>query len=163
MIPKEIAIKAKQTGICKEWFADMIKKNNLKTLCEMYFKGSDWAMENNFPTLEMLRDTKETEQYGLFTDFSGVVPNFIRLAFFGKSDVEIIAENYDVKEIYIRHDSTLKLKANGESKVFISVLDNAKVQIECEGNAVVNVYAYGNLGNIECKGQNISVLKSDFN
>ena len=63
---------AKAQGLCNEWYEQMKAKPTLKNLCEMYFKGDDWAKEHDFPKLKDLRKYRdEIMQYGLYTDFSG--------------------------------------------------------------------------------------------
>ena len=46
---------AKAQGLCNEWYEQMKAKPTLKNLCEMYFKGDDWAKEHDFPKLKDMR------------------------------------------------------------------------------------------------------------
>lgn len=162
MTTKDIVTEARKKGLCKEWFADFLKDNSIKHLCERFFEGSDWTMENDFPTLSILQKFKyEAELYGLFADYEGV-SGFQKSAFFGKSKAEIVASGCDVKEIYIRHDSELKLTISGNAYVVVNVLDNAKVDIDISGEAQLTVYNYSENSTIVGKG-NFKVLKSYFN
>lgn len=152
-IGKEIALEAKKKGLCKDWFMKMCAQNYIEPLCKMYFDGSDWAMENDFPSLEILRRFKgNSEQFGLFTDYSGTIENSRRTAFFGKSKVEIIAKNYDVQEIYVRHNSHAKIYASDNAFVVVNVVDDAMLEVVCDGKAKVNVYCYGKVQNITTGG-----------
>ena len=50
---------AKAQGLCNEWYEQMKAKPTLKNLCEMYFRGDDWAKEHDFPKLKDLRKYRD--------------------------------------------------------------------------------------------------------
>lgn len=160
---KEIALEAKKKGICKEWFAGMLKMRGIKPLCEMYFTGSDWAMEHDFPSVDLLRRfIGNSEKHGLFTDYTGEIREMQNIALFGKSRAEIIAKAYDVKEIYIRHKSVVNIRAEDKAYLVINLLDEAKLHLECATSAKAVIYCYGKPENITSTGGNIKVLKRYF-
>ncbi len=150
---------AKKQELCDEWHQDMLQNPTLENLCEMFFKGDDWAMDNNFPTPEMLRAFPETAQYGLFVDtsYQGNAPQ--RIAFFGDSDAVLDSDGYQVSEIYLRQNSKLKITAKGVSKIFITVLDNAVIEAETMQNARIVIFDKRKEGADDLKG-NIKVVKN---
>ena len=164
-VGKEIGLLAKKQGLCRPWFAEMLKINDVKLLCDMYFRGSDWAMENDFPPVDVLRKFKgNTDKHGLFTDFKGSAgllnigkPQYA--AFFGDSDADLICEEFSVSEIFVRHNSKLKLTVKEKAIAFVNVLDNAELEIICEGTATV--YHYGENVKIKISGL-VNLLKKEF-
>ena len=142
----DIIIKqARENGLCDEWFSDFLKNRNLSHLCEKFFKGSDWALENDFPTLDLLRKFKP-EQFGLHTDFIGKIKldsTFNQKAFFGNSKAFLKVDGFSVNEIYIRHNTELSIELHGNSKVFLTILDDAKANIMVNDHATVEVFSYG--------------------
>lgn len=140
---KDIRSKAKKLGLCQDWQKKMKYAPSLQEYCQMFFDGSDWAMENDFPSLGLLRKYKEASIYGLYTDAKTVKRNHIRIAFFGLSDAVLNYDGHIVSEIYIRHKSTVKITAKDSAILFVTVADNATVEIDVQDNAVVNVYRYG--------------------
>lgn len=166
-IGKEIALEAKKSNICSEYFSDMAKQSNIAPLCEMYFKGSDWAMENDFPKLDILRKFKgNSEQYGIFTDYVGqlsMLSVLNRKAFFGNSRVRIDAKSFSVSEIYIRHNSLVNIFASENAIMVINILDDAKVKIYCTDEADVKIFCYGKLENISFnEGEKVVIKASKF-
>lgn len=153
--------KAIEKGLCPEWAQNFKFDPSIANLCRKFFLGSDWALERNFPELVYLRRYKgQTEQYGIFTDYHGSTP-LCRSAFFGNSRVKVTADNFEVKQIIIRHNSTLDISAKGHSITEITVLDNAVVNIATTENAQVNVFYYGAESNIRLSG-NVKLFKSSF-
>ncbi|MDV3822955.1 hypothetical protein CMU07_09330 [Elizabethkingia anophelis] len=133
---------ATERGICKPWREDMAKAT-MKEYCEMFFKGSDWAMEKDFPSLGLLRKYKTTSHYGLYTDAKVKKENAKQIAFFGESVAELEYNKYNVGEVYIRHKSNVKIKAKDHSFLIITIADGAIVEIEAEESSKVTVYQYG--------------------
>ncbi|HAT3994939.1 TPA: hypothetical protein I9Y78_003812 [Elizabethkingia anophelis] len=133
---------ATEKGICKPWREDMAKAT-MKEYCEMFFKGSDWAMEKDFPSLGLLRKYKTTSLYGLYTDAKVKKKNAKQLAFFGESESELEFNEYNIGEIYIRHKSHVKVIAKDYCFLIITIADGATVEIEAEENTKVTVFQYG--------------------
>lgn len=166
-VGKEVALEAKKNNICPEYFSEMTKQSNIAPLCEMYFKGSDWAMENDFPKLNILRKFKgNSEQYGLFTDYVGQLNMqsvLNRKAFFGDSRVRIDAKSFSVSEIYARHNSELTVFASENAIMIINILDDAKITINCSDEADVKVFCYGKIENIAVRdGERVLVKAIKF-
>ena len=161
MKTKNVIEQAKAQRVCDEWHCRMVKDPSVENLCKMYFDGDDWAMENDFPSVEVLRKFRgQTENYGMFTDYTGM-PNILKkAAFFGNSDVKLIYNAFSVSELIFRHNAKAIIKATDNAKVFINLLDNAELDIECYENAIVEVFSYGN-ENIKMIGD-VRIHKSSF-
>ncbi|WPO89864.1 hypothetical protein [Chryseobacterium sp. HR92] len=134
---------------CKEGFEKAYKDTSIKNLCELFFTNSDWALKQNFPSKEVLEKYRGYyENYGVYYRQSAI-NKAVNLAIFD-SESEIEFTGFDVSEIFIRGKSNVKIKASGYSKIFVTVLDESKVNIERIGNAEVFVYQYGGAVNGDC-------------
>ena len=161
-IGKEIAIDAKKYGLCAEWYKKMLAVTTYKQLADMYFDGDDWSMEKDFPSLSILRQHKGAIlPYGLVVDSTEKFENNFRIAFFGNSESEISYSDYAVGNVIVRHQSKVKIKASGSSKVFVNLIDEARVEIEATENAEVIVYNYGQQTNYSNKG-NVIVKRTSW-
>lgn len=161
-IGKEIAIEAKKYGLCAEWYRKMLAVTTYKQLAEMYFDGDDWSMEKDFPSLSILRQHKGAVlPYGLVVDSTEKFENNFRIAFFGNSESEISYSDYAVGNVIVRHQSKVKIKAYGNAKVFVNLIDEARVEIETSENAKVIIYNYGPRTNYRNQG-NVQVKKSSW-
>lgn len=138
---KDIIQQAKDLSICQEWHEKMQKNPTMEYFCDMYFKGDDWAMEKDYPTLELLEKYKgQTEEFGLYKDFEGELKNRERLALFGNSNATIEYDGFIVAKLNIRHNSKVKIIAREYAIVSVNVLDNAEVEVEKHDKARVLIY-----------------------
>ena len=165
-VGKTIASEARKAKLCKPWLAEMTKAEDIKPLCEMYFKGDDWAMEKDFPSLATLRKFKgESDAHGLYTDFKGTV-GFVsgtqqNAAFFGKSDAQMDCAPFTVGEVVIRHDSKVKMTAKENVFLVVNLLDNGFVEVEAGDNSKVTVFQYGQKSNFRITG-NVEIKEGKF-
>lgn len=161
-IGKEIALEAKKFGLCAEWYKRMLSVTTYKQLADMYFDGDDWSMEKDFPSLSLLRQHKGAIlPYELVVDSTEKFENNFRIAFFGNSESEISYSDYAVGNVIVRHQSKVKIKVSGNAKVFVNLIDEAKVEIEATENAEVIIYNYGPQTNFNNQG-NVTVKKSSW-
>ncbi len=145
----EIIELAKQYKICNEWYLKMKSNPSWENLCKMYFKGSDWSEERDFPPLEIVRKYKdEVRPFGLLSDeihndlLSSCyeIDDIKRIALFGNSDASISVGGYEVVQIIVRHNSRLKIKATENAIVMVDILDSANVDIEKLDKAKIIIY-----------------------
>ncbi|KAA2223053.1 hypothetical protein [Chryseobacterium sediminis] len=134
---------------CKEGFEKAYKDTSLKSLCELFFANSDWALKQNFPSKEVLGKYRGYyEKYGVYYR-QNTISKAVNLAIFD-SESEIEFTGFDVSEIFIRGKSKITIKASGYSKIFVTVLDDSELNIERIGNAEVFIYQYGGVVNGDC-------------
>lgn len=158
---KDIINRAKELGICREWAEKMENNATLEHFCKLYFLGDDWARENDFPSLDLLRKYKGTEVFNLYADCKDKFVNIQNLAFFGNSEVELEYNNFAVGYLNIRHDSKAKIKIKDNAILTINLMDNAQIDIEADKNATISVYQYGEHSKVNYQG-NVDVKPSKF-
>ena len=61
----------------------------------------------------------------------------------GACEAECGVEKYAVSRLYVKHDSRVVIWARDHAFVMVDALDNAAVEVHCEGESkvVVNLYA----------------------
>lgn len=138
---EQVIQQAKKDGICTEWYEQMLQDPSIENLCDMFFKGDDWAIEHNFPSVEMLEQFKgQTEPYGLFLDHKGKAESKDHLAFFGNSEVELEYDGFSVSVLTLRQNSKAKIVARDYAFLIINLCDNAEVEVEKLDNARVKIF-----------------------
>lgn len=158
---EKIYNKAVENNLCEPWQKKMRSDLTLKNLCQMYFDGDDWAMENDFPKLGTLKEFKgKSEVFGLFTDYIGMPNIQPRMAFFGESEVKLVYSGFSVSTLIIRHNSKVNIQAVDNAIVFVNLLDNAELEIEALESSKVEVFSY-NSENVKSIG-NVKVQYSSF-
>lgn len=140
-------------GMCekfqKEWGNPSVKE-----LCEKYFAGQDFCIKHNWPSLDWLQENMagKTAAYGIFINQEAELissPDEREMALLG--DSKVTYEAYDMCDITVRHNSTLNLKAHHRSFVYVSLHDNATLNIVSkDDNARICVSHFsGNINNKE--------------
>lgn len=163
-IGKEIALELRKAKIeiCDEYYHTMMSFSNYGQLAGMYFRGSDWSMENDFPRIELLRKHKGgLLSVGMVTDVSENYSNQRYLAVFGESKVTLKYNAFSVGDVIIRHNSKAVVEASGNTFLIINILDNADVEINCTDDAKVSVYDYGKNTKIKTSG-NVKIVLSKW-
>ena len=161
-IGKEFAIAAKDYKICENRYKELLLMSTYKQLSEIYFDEDNWSMEKDFPSLSLLRKHKGAFlPYGLVVDSTEKFENNFRIAFFGNTETEISYSDYAVGNVIVRHQSIVKIKASGNAKVFVNLIDEARVEIEATENAEVIIYNYGPQTNYSNKG-NVIVKRTSW-
>lgn len=163
-IGKEIALELRKAKIeiCDEFYQNMMTFSNYRQLASMYFRGSDWSMENDFPNIEILKKHKGgLLPCGLVTDVSETYSNQRYLAVFGESNVTLKYDAFSVGDVIIRHNSKAVIEASGNTFLIINILDNAEVEINCSDDAKVAVYDYGQNTKVNTVG-NVKIVPSKW-
>jgi hypothetical protein len=152
---------AKKQDLCREYQEKIKNDSSLENLCLMYFEGDDWAMENDFPDVKVLREFKgKSDIYGLHTDFVGVKTNELKAAYFGESKIELSYDKFSVSTLILRHATKAKIIAKDHAILIINILDHAELEIECLDDASVSIFCYDN-HNVKSIG-NVKVHISTF-
>lgn len=164
-IGKEIGLEARKCTVAKvsaKCLKEISGATDVKTLCEKYFNEDNWAMQNDFPSIDILKKFKgNSDQYGLHTDFTGDLVNQHKTALFGKSNVKLTYSGFSASVLIVRHNSKAKITLKDNAFVVINVLDDAEVNIIATDQAKANVFIYGEKVKYTITG-NVSVNKSEF-
>lgn len=133
-------------------------------LLEMYVKGIDFCLANDFPTNDYIRDNfaGKMESYGVHLDESLNLSNNRRIIALGRCLGRIETNMYNVSEFFLKHDSDLLVIAKGHSFVMIDMFDNSKLHVIASADAKVCVNHYGgDLKTESCEDAIIKVIEKN--
>lgn len=139
---KKTAIK---NGLCQDWQNNW-DGSNIEALIDMYKRGIDFCIENDYPNIEYMTDKfrGKTEEFGVYINeiFTTNLSHDIYVVN-GDSKGNMINNEYGCSKIYIRHNSEINVVCQGNSITFIDMFDNAKLNISMKDNARCIVYRNG--------------------
>jgi hypothetical protein len=160
-IALELAKQAKIKGICQEWYKDLKSVKDIGKLIEMYLKGIDFCLSNEFPSNEFIRENFEgkMEDYGIYLDKQISATNERKIVALGSCIGRIEVNEYAVSELFIKHNSDLILSATGNSFVMVDIFDNAKLKVFALDDAKVCINRYGGTVEITSVSEGKSVVK----
>lgn len=145
-IVKELAKEAKRKGICQEWYSELKRLDNKEAMLEMYMRGIDFCLSNDYPDNDFMRKNFDEimEKFGIFLDDSIVLVNVKKCVALGNTKGSVEITNFGTSEIFVKHNSELTIIAKGDSFVMIDLFDNATIHVRAQDRAKVCVNRYGN-------------------
>lgn len=142
---KELAQAAKNKGICEDWFNDLMNTKDKGRLIQMYLKGIDFCLSNEYPSLSFIRENfvGAMEPYGVFLDEEIKAENFRHVVALGNCYGTAVYSGFEVGQVFAKHNAKLTVTAKDNSFVMIDVFDNAEVEVIASDNAKICVNHYG--------------------
>lgn len=152
-LSEEMKEKAVSLGLCAQWTSEWERNSSIDEMVEKFVKGIDFCIAKNWPTVDIIKRYfgEAGHKRGVYADENVSLKNPKMLILNGECVANIEYEWMDSGEIYVRHNSSLHLKAKGLSRVFVNLHNDAEVHIEVEDSARVFVYQYGGKV-VEAKG-----------
>lgn len=144
-LSKELAKQAAGYGICKEWHKDLLSLKDKKAMVEMYLRGIDFCLSNDYPSNDFIRKNfgDIIAQYNIYVDGFVMAANPEQLVALGSTTGNVRVNDFGVSRIYVKHNSKLKIKAEDNAFVMIDVFDNSSVEVEASESAKVCINRYG--------------------
>lgn len=142
---KELAHAAKKKGICEDWFKDILNTEDKGKLIEMYLRGIDFCLSNEYPSLSFIRENfvGAMEPYGVFLDEEIKAENSRHVVALGNCNGTADYSGFEVGQVFAKHNAKLTVTAKDSSFVMIDVFDNAEVEVIASDNAKICVNHYG--------------------
>ncbi len=142
---KELALKARKKGICPEWFYVLKKEQDIDTLLDIYLKGIDFCLSNDYPSNEYIREhfKGKMESKGIFLDDRVSLINEKKVVALGSSAGRIEVNGHGVCQVFLKHNSEFTIVAKDNSFLMIDIFDNVTVIVNASGEAKVCVNRYG--------------------
>ncbi len=150
-------------GLCRQWRMKLQKGMSMKDLADLYIKGIDFCISEDFPTLEFIRDhfKGSCEPYGIFVDDVVKEQNIPDVVLNGDCKAVLEYDGYAVARIFARHNAQGAVNVADHAIVTVDLFDNSNLVVAVAGSdAQVIVNLYGNsrvepIGNgIEINNQN---------
>lgn len=165
-LSEDLKQRAINLGLCSEWQKEWTTEDK-DELCDMYVRGIDFCIVNNYPTTEYMKRNFEgvMQKHGIYVDEKVNIdrPKLRTYVINGRSDAVLNLEGFDLCEVYVRHNSKLRVSVKGNARVFICLFDNAKAEVTTKGslsNAIV--YRYGDEVVVSQKGDNVKIRKGEM-
>lgn len=133
-------------GLCEDWQNKLTKASGIKRLSELFIRGIDFCISEDFPTLEFLRNNfkGKCEKHGIFIDHEiKYEQNIPQMALNGSCNAKLLYDQYNVSLLYVRHESKAKIVVKDHAVLTIDIFDNAEIEVESLSHsckAFVNVY-----------------------
>lgn len=137
---------AVERNLCAKWTAEWADDSDQQTLIDKYVRGIDFIIkQGEWPTNEFIKANFDRE---LLHDNLIFVDEHIDLTdapsgiyiLNGECSGALLFGQWGAATIYVRHNSKVRIEADRFAKVFVRLYDNAEVEYDIDGNAVVKVY-----------------------
>ncbi|MGE9617100.1 MAG: hypothetical protein ACQPRJ_06115 [Solitalea-like symbiont of Acarus siro] len=112
----------------------------------MYVQGIDFCINNNYPSLEFLRQEfkGKGEPYGLFIDETNLLlTNPKSVVLNGSCLASLNYDNYSVSRLYVRHDSKANITLIGNAILTIDAFDDSKLSVTVKDNSKAIIHLRG--------------------
>lgn len=158
-IAKELAKQAKKKGICREWHKELKGLTDKRAMVDMYIRGIDFCLSNEFPDNEYIRENFKgvMEDKGVFLDENVNLVNYRRCVALGKTNACVRVSGYKVCEVFAKHESHLNIIVEDNAFVEIDMFDDAVVSVTGSESAKVHINRYG--GTLTFDQQDKSIVK----
>ena len=161
----ELRNMAREQGLCDKWFGEWKDDSDNSTLFDKYKRGIDFCISKNYHSLEFMRshwNKDELEKNGIFLDSENSECKGIKGTFIvnGDSNVNFQYDLFSSADIYVRHDSKIKVNAEGESRIMVNLYDYAEVEVNCSMDAKVYIYNHSLKSKITSIGENEPYIRN---
>lgn len=150
-------------GLCQGWQMKLKPGTSTKRLVELFIRGIDFCIKNDYPTLDFMRTHFRgiSEPYGAYVDDEVVEENKPGVVLNGNCKAALEYDGFSVSQVYVRHNSQAAIIASEYANVTIDAFDDSHLVVAVAGgNAQVYVNLYGN-ATVETSGNGIKVRKTN--
>lgn len=150
-------------GLCRLWQMKLRQDIDYKSLIELYMRGIDFCIMNDYPTVDFIREhfKGKCEVFGVFIDDDVEQKNAPNIVLNGNCRAFLEYDGYSVTNIYARHNTRGSVNVSDNSIVTIDIFDDSELNVATAGDdAKVFVNVYGN-ANVECLGSGIKVINKN--
>lgn len=150
-------------GLCRLWQMKLRQGIDYKALIELYIRGIDFCIMNDYPTVDFIREhfKGKCEEFGVFIDDDVEQKNAPNIVLNGNCRAFLEYDGYSVANIYARHNTRGSVNVSDNSIITIDVFDDSELSVATAGNAAkVFVNVYGN-AKVECLGSGIKVINKN--
>lgn len=146
-------------GLCRMWQMKLTGELSMKRLAELYIRGIDFCIAEDYPTLEYSREhfTGVLEPYGVYIDKEFDGKDIKDVVLNGDCKAWLEYDGYIVANMYIRHTSKASVTVSEKAIVTIDAFDDTHTAVAVVGeDAKVCVNLYGN-ATVEAIGKGITI------
>lgn len=144
---KRIAIAGRKKGLCESWQAKLAELSKQEDLLRLYLEGIDFCLSEDFPSPRFLKEQADEpllESFGIYIDREGIrAENHAKVVCLGGTTGSVRGKDFEVSEIFIKHRSSIEIKAQGNSFIMVDMFDDSVLSVQASGNAKVCINRYG--------------------
>ena len=140
--------KARQLGLCDQWYKDWNDNETMQQLLEKYLRGIDFCIKHDYPRLEFVREVFPKDilsKNGIFLDSCIDACNLSAGVALGNSMGRFRYIGTSTGTVYVRHSSEVTIEVSGGSKVFIEAYDHCIVRVVADKYSKAFVYWHGGM------------------
>lgn len=142
---EELRSEAVKKGLCAQWQADWADNKTPQELIEMYKRGIDFGIANQYPSNEYIKANFDRELLNrnlVFVDEDidlTDAPSGVYILN-GECSGTIRVAPWSVATLYLRHYSNVQIEAGDFARVFIRLYDDSDATASAAESTVVKVY-----------------------
>lgn len=141
---REMAREQKEP-LCDKWYGEWEDDSDIDSLLDKYVDGIDFTITNDYPPLDFIRKNFKKEdlhRHNIYIDeeVNLVESNSGVWVLLGKCTGRITFDGWAVANVYVRHESVVRVDAEDLSRVFVNVCDKAEVDMRNQYGAVIQRY-----------------------
>lgn len=141
----ELRAEAIRKGLCSQWQADWADDKTPQELIEMYKKGIDFGIANQYPSNEYIKANFDRELLNrnlVFVDEDINLDNAPSGVYVlnGECSGTIRLAPWAVATLYLRHHTNVSIEAGDFARMFVRLYDNADATVNVCESAIVKVY-----------------------
>ena len=121
---------ARKAGLCDKWYEEWKDDDSIDVCLDRYVKGFDFAVKNDYPPLDFIRDNfrkEDLHRHNIYLDeeveIKGARSGYY--VFLGKCTGSIETHGFNVVSCYLRHDSNVDVSSLGSARVFVTYYDRS--------------------------------------
>ena len=140
----EMKAQAVNLGLCKMWTDEWEDDTSKEELVGKFIAGLDFCLEHDWPSVADMKRLfgGVMQKQGVFADERVAIKNAATTILNGSCECSATFDGCASGDIYVRHKSILRVKAHDDARVFVTVLNNASVEVTADGASKVFVYRY---------------------
>lgn len=143
IVLRELA-RSQKVGLCDGWYSSWRDDTDIDTLLDMFVRGQDFCIENDYPSLSFIRDhfsAEDLHRHHIYVDESAdLTAENGYYIFLGRCSARLVASGFMAVSVYCRHDSTVDVSASLGARVFVSSYDRSHVSFHEESGGKVRYY-----------------------
>jgi len=132
-------------GMCDAYYNPWSDDYSKDDLMDLFISGQDFCIEHDFPPLDFIKEHFGREERLARKIFCGEHERMVTeesgtYILLGDTSLDLEIRGFAVVDIYVRHDSGLKLSVYDNAIVSVNIYDGGLVEYSGYGIHDVNVY-----------------------
>ena len=145
-INKVLREKAIQAGLCNDWQERVWNRDLTMTeLLTIYKRGIDFSLKQEWFDYDFIKrefPIEELHEANIYIDEEVNIKEAESgtWVFLGKCHGSICFDDFTVGNIYLRHDTRMKVISKYMAKVFVAQYDNAEAEVHSRDGGIIKQY-----------------------